>query len=455
MISRWTLRHGHPTTVIDVGAGVGAFTVAASQSWPNAEVKAIDINPVTLGLLALLDGGSGSHQYGERLELICDDYVSWVEKHWSSMTPGRLVLGNPPYTRAQLIPLADRARLEAAAAGLCGSRASLSAFITAVTLKLLDEKDGLCLLLPAQWLEADYAVGIRSWLWRSTYRPIDLHLFDAELFAEAQVDAVALLVGPTATSPQPLVVSRDGGAGSAEREVERSSAMPPHWRALFVEEKRRGSGSIKSESLRSVAAVRRGIATGANRFFVISDELAMRHRLPSNALKPLVHRLRNYEADVVTAEGLGAVDGKERTRLFLPGHEELHDSVVRYIALGLTEGAHEGLLSARRGARWFDLSREYYVPDIIVSPTGKYRFRFVENPAGAAITNNLYGLIWRPEVPLDYRSALLEWLRSGTGQEALRAVARTQGGGLLKLEPGALQSLSLPSELVPVDLRLA
>ncbi|MCW5954578.1 MAG: 50S ribosomal protein L11 methyltransferase, partial [Propionibacteriaceae bacterium] len=38
-----------PSTIVDVGAGVGIFSIAASVAWPDASVIAVDVNPVTLG----------------------------------------------------------------------------------------------------------------------------------------------------------------------------------------------------------------------------------------------------------------------------------------------------------------------------------------------------------------------------------------------------------------------
>ncbi|MBY8854570.1 N-6 DNA methylase, partial [Saccharothrix sp. MB29] len=41
-----------PDHVVDPGAGVGAFTLEALRIWTSASVAAVDLNVVTLGLLA-------------------------------------------------------------------------------------------------------------------------------------------------------------------------------------------------------------------------------------------------------------------------------------------------------------------------------------------------------------------------------------------------------------------
>ena len=46
MLDRWSASEDAPSVVIDVGAGVGVFTAAATRQWPLASVTAVDINPI-------------------------------------------------------------------------------------------------------------------------------------------------------------------------------------------------------------------------------------------------------------------------------------------------------------------------------------------------------------------------------------------------------------------------
>lgn len=153
-----------PQTVFDVGAGVGIFTAAAHRTWRTADVLAVDINPVTLGLLGLLAASQGALAGPDSpgIRLVLADFVGLVQREFSTAPGPRLIPGNPPYTRMQLLPQADRSRLVQAAHPLCGSRASLSTIIAAVSLQHLAPEDGMALLLPAQWLESDYARPLRE-----------------------------------------------------------------------------------------------------------------------------------------------------------------------------------------------------------------------------------------------------------------------------------------------------
>jgi adenine-specific DNA-methyltransferase len=450
MVDHWCATQPDPRAVIDVGAGVGIFTAAAADHWPGAQVWAVDINPVTLGLLAARVAGAFSvvppRSEVPGVRVVLGDYVAWAEQNWAELPEGRLVLGNPPYTRRQLLPVEDRIRLGSAAGGLCGSRASLSALITAVSLRLLGPGDGLCLLLPAQWLESQYAAGLRRSLWTLKHRRVELRLFDAALFNDVLVDAVALLVGTQRDVEQPLVVA----TGDCEsRAIDRTGDSPGTWRRLFADLPQRRTARPGHDQLRlgELAVVRRGTATGDNHFFVLSEADRRRWRLPESVLAPAVRRLRDFPT-VVDQAALDGLDDRIRRWMLVADKSRQRASVrlARYLAHGEAASVDERELCRRRDD-WFDLREDLLVPDVIVGPMSQGAFRFVDNPACAVITNNLYGIRWHNDVAENVRAAVVVWLRSVPGQHALTMVARNQGGGLKKIEPRALRELVVPARL--------
>jgi adenine-specific DNA-methyltransferase len=459
MLRRWEELHSPPQSVIDVGAGVGAFTTAATEQWPDADIFAVDVNPVTLGMLSLrlLTHGHAIANTAESrgVRLVLEDYVAWASRQWGDLRGGRLVLGNPPYTRLQLLPLSERRTLGLAAAPLCGSRASLSALITAATMNLMRSEDGLCLLLPAQWLEAHYAVGLRRWLWESTHRRIDLHLFESDLFVDAHVDAVALIIGPVMGVPQPFVSSTSAHGGDDDEagnrtQRDRTASMPSQWRSFFSADIARHA-TTGDRPLSDFGRVRRGVATGANSFFVVSEEIRKSWALPDSVLLPLLQRTVDYESDVVSTNSMETLDPSRRKCLLRVTHEESQiPEVAAYLADGEQKGTHTGVLCQAR-ARWYDLAREVDIPDVIIGPASKTAIRFLENEASASITNNLYGLSWHEATSPNERTRILRWMRSPEGQQELFLIARTQSGGLRKIEPRAFNSLQLPRKAFMVD----
>ena len=450
MVDRWTENHPAPTSVVDVGAGVGIFTTTAAARWPEAQVWAVDINPVTLGLLALRAHDQlplvSPKADDPGVRLVLDDFTAWMNTSWANIPGGRLILGNPPYTRLQLLPHDQRDRLWGAAGGLCGRRASLSALITAMSLRALGPDDGLCLLLPAQWLESDYAAELRRHLWSLRKRRIDLHQFKEDLFPDAQVDTVALLVGPETDADQCMVVfSRQ----QHQRVFDRKGDVPKAWHPLFEAPSRTTQPvpATASTLLRDVLGVRRGVATGANPFFVIPHR--DRHQLSPSVLTPLVRRLKSLPNEV-TSEALEGLPSDERYWLLIAtaGDLERLKRLQVYVAHGEATGRHLAHLCRTR-ATWFDLTAEVRYPDLIMGQSTKSEFRFIENLAGATLVNNLYGLDWKPEVSTATRTKVLAWLRGPDGQETLHEHSRRHSSGLWKIEPRALLATPIPDEFRP------
>lgn len=443
MLEMWDASQPAPAEVVDVGAGVGVFTAAAASRWRNAEVAAVDVNPVALGLLGARMALADVSGDNDRVVLVLEDFTAWLPTQQQGA--GRLVLGNPPYTRGQLIPPKDRQRLLEDSGGLCGSRASLSAFITSLTLTHLGSNDGLCLLLPAQWLESTYAAGLRKHLLGLERRHVELRLAPAELFSDAVVDAVVLLVGTESTERQPFVVC--DWSGRTLRTMGRRDAPLDGWRSWF-----RSSGvaarSAGAKQLSDVVALRRGTATGANEFFCLSDETVTEHSLPSSALKPLLRRLSVFDTERITDSKLKKAPATERKWLLVATLEEAQDpAVAAYIEVGVSRGFDQRHLCKVRVGPWFDVTHDLVVPDVVITAMSRDRFRIVENAAGAAITNNLYGWKWRRGVSSRTKTKLLAWLRGPDGQAAVKALCRSQGDGLAKVEPASLASLPLPAAL--------
>jgi adenine-specific DNA-methyltransferase len=461
MIDRMVSLGISPDSIVDVGAGVGAFTVEAASAWPNSRVVSVDVNPVTLALLVLrsVDNDLVPRSRNAKVIPVCADYIDWLESKWDDLDGPRLILGNPPYTRLQLLPKNDRERLGKAAGDLCGSRASLSALITAASIRALQDQDSLFLLLPAQWLEADYAHGLRQWLWDAVDRRVELHLFESGIFKDAQVDAVALFVGPvnglagSKIEPRPdgeaFVLTTPSLVASQpdiEIAIARTSENPTRWRGLF----RGGVPSPASSSghrpLAEFARVKRGIATGANAFFIISETTRMLNGLDGDSVRPIIHRLKHFQSDDIPIDDLQALPNTIPRWLVALTESSVRDdtAVGNYVASGERAEFDKGVLCSTRRV-WHDLTAELYVPDVIIGPTSKGQFRIVTNTAEANIANNLYGLSWLPATPVATRALIIKWLQSSEGQRALTDSSRTRGGGLRKIEPSALNSLGVPT----------
>lgn len=440
-----------PRHIADPGAGVGAFTVAALDRWPNATVSAIDVNVVTLGLLAarLVHLRSAN----DRLALEADDYLAWLVDKWPKLAGPRVIIGNPPYTRHQQMSAKDKTRAKSVAGDLITSGlAGLSSYFLAGSLQALQPEDSLCLLLPGSWCETRYGREIRQWLWKESERRIELHMFPSrlEVFPGTRVTAMVLFVGPRESDDQPFIareVDLVGDRVQTARSLtcDRRQPCPTTFTQLLRVDR---APLADAEPLGNYARIRRGVATGASDYFFLTDASLKATGLPAEAVRAALVKPAHLLGPTLTAtehDAIG-VNGRPRWLLDLNERESLADSdqnVQAYIRHGVERNLNSRHLTRLRDP-WYAVE-SVSSPDLFVAPVGKHVHRVIVNCIRAVGSNNFYGIYLRNSAPWG-AEVLAAWLRSEAGQNSLHALARSYQGGSMKLEPKSLRNL-----LVPID----
>ncbi len=433
----------HPAVVIDPGAGVGAFSLAAKRRWPAADVFAIDVNVATLGLLAARAQAD--------INVVHQDYLAWANGTTVPTLKPRLWIGNPPYTRHQDLS-ADLKQAASKAAGdlVTSGLAGLSAYFLAVTLGSLAPEDAMCLLLPGSWTEARYGKPLRKALRDLAQRPIKLIGFDSQVdvFPGTRVTAMMVAVGPsqglTAQKMRTSIAHLTATAVSEGRSVDRSrldGAVEGLGGWLWP---RRHSIVEDHVVLSEIARVRRGVATGANDFFLLTA--SERARYPEIATLRAIRRLRNISGDDLTdaAHDRLAEIGERCWLLKISDPSLLANSAIQdWMRRAEKAQIPERYLAAHRDP-WYALEN-VDPPDLILSPMGKTRMRVVVNHVRAIPSNALYGIYLDGD--LEQATRLSIWLNGAAGQTALMERARTYGAGLFKLEPKDVLALQIPRSI--------
>jgi adenine-specific DNA-methyltransferase len=437
-----------PRSVADAGAGVGVFTVAAARRWPNAHVVAVDVNVVTLGLLAVriafeIDAEPDKAQRLSRIELVHGDYLDALGDRFGAGRGRLLCMGNPPYTRIQELPPECRSR----ATELCGDivdsgHANLAVLFQAATLNCLRDRDASCMVLPGSIGYTRAARGLRRTIWNSS-RPLVVHRTPATTrpFTGSCVQAAIVAIGPVTTKPSPAHIARVSFERRTPQllekwEHDRRTGEPDNWFWAPAPTTAKGT-SVLSE----IAVVRRGVATGANDVFFLTDAVA--EKLPRDVVTAAVPTLRHFaehELDAATHRRWGGAQARRWLLVVPPGYE-LSGALRKYLAKFEHEVSGRFLPSQRDP--WYAIT-ETPRPDLLISPLSKNDFKIVVNIARVVPSNNLFGITMRNGTPPE---ALAEWLRSKAGQRELLQASRRYHGGSHKLEPGDLKSVRVPAKL--------
>ncbi len=202
--------------------------------------------------------------------------------------------------------------------------------------------------------------------------------------------------------------------------------------------------------LSKVATVNRGIATGANSYFTVSEIEVQKWGLDSRFLRPVIARASQapyYDYTLRDFESLRATGQK---CFLLSSSELIPPSALRpYLKYGESLGVHERYLPSHRSP-WYSSEGQEPAP-ILAMVFSRERMRFVYNEANL-LTLTAYHCVYPYSQEELTIKALLAYLNSGLCSKVQELMRREYGGGLHKFEPRDLEELlvldvtSLPFE---------
>ncbi len=369
-----------------------------------------------------------------------------------------LIVCNPPYVRHHHLEPADKLRLQALGERATGIRlsglAGLYAHFMLLAQSWAAEGAVAAWLVPAEFLDVNYGAGLRRYL-AEKVTLLRLHRFDAGdvQFGDALVTSAVLWWRHRPPPPGHEALFTSGGSIATPRRsetvgVERLRSASK-WAGVFADGGD-GDGEETAGTLGDLFTIRRGVATGDNRFFILSEAEIETRGLPLECFQPILPGPRGLGAGVTVIEA----DSEGRPRLAkrhyllecrLPESEiaEKHPALWRYLQSGVPEVS--GRYLCRHRTPWY--AQDHRPPPPLLCTymgRGETPFRFLLNRSRATAPNVYLLLYPKPGPAADPEMIERLWRSlNDTGTAALIAAGRVYGGGLHKLEPRELAGLPL------------
>jgi adenine-specific DNA-methyltransferase len=384
-----------------------------------------------------------------------------------------LIVCNPPYVRHQHLERRSKQHLR----GLLATRrgVKLSGLAGLYCYFILLAHDWLTAggvgfwLVPTEFMYVNYGAVLRQYL-LTDVRLRQIHLFDLESvqFSDALVSSCVVVFEKRVPSLQDMVEVTSGP--SLLHPDSRTSISVPDlrkvhkWTELAIATNGRRQGiAYSSLELRvgDLFEVRRGIATGANDFFILSVERADDLGLPRAFLVPILPNPRYLSEDRIEADAEGWPIVTPRLALLkcdLPREtiRESYPELDAYLASGEASGLTKRYLLKTRQP-WHKQETRLAAP-ILCTYMGRRKtngtiFRFLRNYSNA-VAPNVYLLLY-PKAWLHRFEAespgvidlLFSALKQASDEDFL-AYGRSYGGGLRKLEPRELAQVPIERNLV-------
>lgn len=451
---------------LDPASGSGAFYSALRNVFPQkqlVETLGFEIDPEYAKAANRLWGNSG-------LVVKCADFTNE-----DPMIRFNLLICNPPYVRHHHLQKDDKTRLQFRTAQASGMKLSGLAGLYCHFLGLSHAwmVDGGIAgwLIPGEFMDVNYGRSVKHYLLNKVTL-LHVHRFDPKnsQFADALVSSAVVWFRKSVPPKGHVVTFTFGGTllnPKLVRAVPAKTLVHESKWSRFPTEGIRTNNSIPTIS--DFFQIKRGIATGNNKYFILKAEDIAARGLPLEMFHPILPSPRYIQDDEVHANANGLPLLQRQlfvldSRLSEGQIKKRFPRLFEYLQEGKTRGVPDRYVCRNR-TPWY--AQENRLPAPIVctylgrgdSKRGR-PFRFILNKSKATVANVYLAMYPKPVLsrqikadPLLIRS-IWETLNNITPARLL-GEGRVYGGGLHKLEPNELGKVDATgiSHLIP-DLKL-
>lgn len=452
----------------DPAFGTGAFYTAIIQVYTNDKIESamgVEIDP---------HYGKPAQRYWQTtcLELALADFTQLVPPSDEHKKPN-LIICNPPYTRHHHLSPQYKREIGKQAKTITGIKltglSGLYCYFLFIAHSWLAAGGIGCWLIPGEFLDVNYGKEVKAYL-LNRVRLLRIHRFDPvdTQFEDALVSSVVVWFYNQAPNPDNKVEFTFGD--NLDHPKGKKVFLNKHldnqakWSQLFRKnEVEHNVHSLKKSGLKvsDLFYIKRGIATGANNFFILTLNQIRQNELPIDCFVPILPSPRHLKQDQIIADKDG-IPFLEKTLFLLncnlPESEAQakYPNLWVYLEKGKKQKIHERYLCRHRSP-WY--AQEFRPPSPVLCTymgRGKTPFRFILNQS-KAIASNVYLMLYpkkdvaqqigvRPELLTQVWRAL-----KNLEPRTLMSEGRVYGGGLFKIEPNELGNVLLTGieEILP------
>ncbi|MEZ9996989.1 Eco57I restriction-modification methylase domain-containing protein [Vibrio sp. 10N.261.46.A3] len=371
-----------------------------------------------------------------------------------------LIICNPPYVRHHHIN-GQKERLQAKALEAANMKLSGLAGLYCHFMALAHpwmKKNGIAgWLIPSEFMDVNYGQAVKDYLLKEVTL-LQIHRFDPNdvQFDDALVSsAVVWFKNKKPVKNHKVKFTYGGTIDAPEHEKDVSVSVlrkENKWTRFPLSEEREENDSPR---LNDFFDVKRGIATGENKFFVLTREQIESRRLPLEQFRPILPSPRYLNSTEINPDENGYPEIEDQLFVLdckLPFDEVKwnYPELYQYLEEGIQAGVSERYLCKKRKI-WYSQERRsesrFYCTYIGRSDKeGKKPFRFILNRSKAIVSNSYLILYPKPflekkiEEKPELNDQLLQALNQITGK-AMTDEGRVYGGGMYKMEPKELANV--------------
>lgn len=374
------------------------------------------------------------------------------------------IISNPPYIRHHRIDEETKKWLKNLTARITGfsidGRAGYHIYFLIQALNLLEENGKLAIILPADVCEGIFADKLWHWI-TENFCVEAVITFDEKAAPFPNLDTNAIIFFIKNAPPENSFkwIKVNEAIDLELSELVASGFRLKDFDTIEVSERTLSealkTGFSRPENNRQTkyllsdfATVMRGIATGANEFFFLTEKQAKESQIPGEFLKSCVGRTRDVIGDAFTENDLLRLDNISRPTLLLSiekSYKELPETIIEYLQKGIELKLPERALIKLRNP-WYKQEKRR-TPEFLFAYLGRRSSRFIKNEAQVVPLHCLH-CVYTHSKDKRYIDSLHKVLNHPDTLQNLNLVSKSYGAGALKAEPQNLKNLPIPDYLV-------
>ena len=394
---------------------------------------------------------------GSGLNLKLCDFRSVPPPNREERKPNLLIC-NPPYVRHHHLNLDDKQALQQIAYNSSGMHLSglsgLYCYFLLMSHAWMADEGIAAWLIPSEFMDVNYGQQVKEYLLKKV-KLLKIHRFDPNnvQFDDALVSSVVLFIKKQKPDSHHKVEFSYGGTLEKplmSESIPVSSLLQESKWSRFPKQKSRAT--FTGKTLDDFFNIKRGLATGANSFFILDEEKIESLQLPQHFLIPILPSPRYLKIDEILASASGEPILSRNLYLLScslsPERVQCeYPTLWEYFQEGVVQGINERYLCRHRKP-WYSQEKRPPAPLLCTymgrsSKQGKIPFRFILNHSNATAANVYLLLYPKPELKriIEVDQSVTKKIWQGLcslGSEALLDEGRVYGGGLHKLEPKEL-----------------
>lgn len=369
------------------------------------------------------------------------DFFQWCARTSQRFTK---IVANPPYVAIRKLHPTLQQSLCDFGGGNDTSFALRSNYwcaFLAASLRVLEHNGSLSFVLPAAWEYALYADSVRQCV-LGNFQSVDVHRSMQPLFPDVREGCVVLVARGYKRAPTRTVRFDHANSELLIASLGRSSAE----RAAVAKSYKLQPSPLESKRVPfcDLYAIGIGCVTGDARYFLLTEADRIFHKLPIEALRPVLSKARHLVAARMTmAHWKRLLKANERVWLFSPTANALKQKAVSaYLEHG-EETCNLNAYKLKHRDPWYQVRDIRNATGFLSGMTRLGPWISFRSMRQLAATNTLYTLTAKNKMTTDEHAAWGLSLLSTSSRRQFAELSRRYPDGLPKLEPHDLNSFQL------------